>query len=57
MNKIDAVVTQHEALINHKKTSAVKRLLLSPDLNLDELEHETKEAMEEVRKVFGITDC
>lgn len=57
MNQTDALLRQHETLINQKKISAVRRLLLSPDLNLDELEYETREAMEEVRKIFGITNC
>jgi hypothetical protein len=57
MNQTDILLRQHEVCTNQKKTSVVKRLLLSPDLNLDELEDETRESMEEVRRVFGITDC
>jgi len=37
-----------------EKINAVKRLLECPDLNLDELEDETREAIEEVRRVFRL---
>jgi hypothetical protein len=41
-------------MANPNELKAVQRLLECPDLNLEELEDETIQAMEEIKQVFGL---
>ena len=43
-------------MATRKELDAIERLLNCPDLNLDELEYETVEAIEEVRQAFRLIE-